>query len=129
MREKLRLLTGSVGALLTLAVPTATCRPATTITVTSTGDIGSAGICVLRDAITAADSNTTCDDAGDITDRPVKPPDFSLLSGFSASTRARPPASDEDSVSASHQGPAPEWTKNPENIAIDGSPDSSLGAG
>lgn len=55
MREKLRLLTGLVGALLTLAVPTATCRAATTITVTSTGDIGSAGICVLPDAIAAAE--------------------------------------------------------------------------
>ena len=60
MRRKHQLFAVLVGACLMLALPAAPCRAATTITVNSNSDIsGQAGYCVLRDAITAANTNTT----------------------------------------------------------------------
>jgi hypothetical protein len=53
MRGKL-ILAGLIGAL--IVVTSALGGAPTTITVTSTNDIGVSGICVLRDAITAANT-------------------------------------------------------------------------
>jgi hypothetical protein len=58
MRAKHQLLAVLVGACLMLALPRL-CRAAATITVNSSSDTGGAGICVLRDAITTANTNTT----------------------------------------------------------------------
>ena len=58
MLGKQQLLAVLVGACLMLALPSP-CPAATTITVNSNSDTGSMAICVLRDAITAANTNTT----------------------------------------------------------------------
>jgi hypothetical protein len=59
MECKHQLLAGLVGACLMLVLPTARCRAATTIAVNSNSDTGTTSSCVLRDAIIAANTNTT----------------------------------------------------------------------
>ncbi len=61
MRRKHQLFAVLVGACLMLALPATTCRAdgGTTITVNSNSDTSSMSNCVLRDAITAANTNTT----------------------------------------------------------------------